>query len=251
MAAFTSDQRTSKTNLPPHVDILRRGSIAASNVPGVGVFIFFQDTDGFIRETQHINGKYQGGGKASRIKIADDMKYRGPLAAVEGRNQDAVVRLKRFYFFGRLHGQITIIYISKSNIIRGLRWDGSDRQWKPLEGLNALNTEANPDSKLAVLRFNQDKAIRIYYQDPGNDLHELCYDGSGEWYTGGYTFPAIVGSSLGCGKWLEDNGDLREIQVFHQAPNNEGVSTWYLPTDNLGWREGKFHPRPTIPIAYF
>ncbi|KAG6997700.1 hypothetical protein G7Y79_00038g074590 [Physcia stellaris] len=236
MAAFTSDERTSKTNLPAHVDILRRGSIAASNVPGVGVFIFFQDTDGFIRETQYIKGKYQGGDKASRIKIADDMKYRGPLAAVEGRNQDAV---------------ITIIYISKSNIIRGLRWDGGDRQWKPLEGLNALNTEANPDSKLAVLRFNQDKAIRIYYQDPGNDLHELCFDGSGEWYTGGYTFPAIVGSSLGCGKWLEDNGDLREIQVFHQAPNNEGVSTWYLPTDNLGWREGKLHPRSTVPVADF
>ena len=96
MAAFTSDERTSKTNLPAHVDILRRGSIAASNVPGVGVFIFFQDNDGFIRETQHIKGKYQGGDKASRIKIADDVKYRGPLAAVEGRNQDAVVRLNRF-----------------------------------------------------------------------------------------------------------------------------------------------------------
>ena len=86
-----SAKRTAATNLPPHVSFLRRGSLAAANVIGVGIFIFFQDFDGFIRETQYIKGSYRGGTRDMRIKIADDVKFRGPLAAVEGKNSDAIV----------------------------------------------------------------------------------------------------------------------------------------------------------------
>ena len=89
-----SPKRSAATNLPPRVSLLRRGSIACANVIGVGVFIFFQDFDGYIRETQYIKG-YKGGTKESRIEIADDVKFHGPLAAVEGKNSDAVVRYCR------------------------------------------------------------------------------------------------------------------------------------------------------------
>lgn len=94
MSLFTKAAPAKGTNLPPHVSFLRRGALACANVPKVGVFIFFQDFDGFIRETQYIfaNKAYRGGDKASRIMIADDMKYHGPLAAVQSNNSDALVR---------------------------------------------------------------------------------------------------------------------------------------------------------------
>ena len=86
--------------------------------------------------------------------------------------------------------------------------------------------------------MNGDKGCRLYYQDESNSLRELCDDGNGKWYDGSLKKPVIVGSSLACGKWVEDNGDLREIQVFFQNPDNEGKSTWILPNDTEGWREG-------------
>ena len=122
--------------------------------------------------------------------------------------------------------------------MKGLCWSSVDRLWHHLESFNALKRKAHASSKLACLRFNSDKACRLYYQDESTALRELCYDGSGKWYDGSFKKEGIVGSPLACGKWLEDNGDLREIQVFYQTPENEGTSTWYLPIDDLGWRGG-------------
>lgn len=96
-----------------------------------------------------------------------------------------------------------------------------------------------PASQLATLRYNKDADLRLYYQQEDKTVRELCYSGAtSEWTYSDFSLPAVVGSSLACEKWLNDDASLRELMFFYQDPTCEVRSHFYVAEDKK-WDYGK------------
>ncbi|KAL8850999.1 MAG: hypothetical protein Q9221_004082 [Calogaya cf. arnoldii] len=218
------------TDMDPNTYCLRRTAIAAVRTPD-GEKTFWQDFDGQIRETRYEYAKgYSGGDVGSIIASASDTKYGGPLAAFSTKDPA---------------NAITLFYISTANILRSTTFDSITSTWSPKSSLNTYNIPVCPASSLAVTCYGGESGgdnIHLYYQDPSLTLRELVYGNDGtNWghKTGFNPSPALVGTSIACEKWTNDDGSLREIQFFYQDSTCEVRSHFYLSHDDE-WNFGEF-----------
>ena len=134
--------------------------------------------------------------------------------------------------------KVTLFYISKSDTLRSITFSSLTSTWSSQSALSALNIPACPASQLAVTFFGGGK-IRLFYQDPTLTLRELAFDGNNWGHVVDFKLPALVGTSLACEKWMNDDGSLREIQFFYQDQTCEVRSHFYLAIE-AKWHYGKF-----------
>lgn len=247
------------TNMDPSTYCLRRGGVAAVRTP-IGEKTFFQDFDGKIRETRYEYAKgYLGGDKGSVIAAASDAKYHTPLAAFSTPTATNAVSAsirplhphsphpqKRSIISNRSEevltvdvcSKVTLFYISQTERLRSITFSSLTSTWSSQSALSALNIAACPASQLAVTSFGGVE-IRLFYQDPTLTLRELAFDGKNWGHVVDFNLPALVGSSLTCEKWMNDDGSLREIQFIYQDPTCEVRSHFYLANE-AKWYYGKF-----------
>ncbi|KAI4241353.1 MAG: hypothetical protein L6R42_011293, partial [Xanthoria sp. 1 TBL-2021] len=197
----------------------------------IGEKTFWQDFDGQIRETRYEYGKgYSGGDVGSIIAEAKDTKYQGPLAAFSTKDPANAV---------------TLFYISTASTLRSTTFSSLTSTWTPTSPLSALNIPACPASSLAVTCYGGKSGganIRLYYQDPSLKLRELASgDGGNNWrHLAEFELPALVGTSMACDKWMNDDETLREIQFVYQDSTCEVRSHFYLAADDT-WYWGYLH----------
>lgn len=133
--------------------------------------VYFQDNEGYVRESQW-DGSWTGGKEGNRLFRA---KPNSPLMAI---------------CWGSVH--IRVYYIDNNNILQEHCWDG---HWYN-GALGSRQIKVDYRSKIAACSWTETPHIRVYYQAPyDGKVREECWDGNG-WTTGATLMPAALGSGL-------------------------------------------------------
>ncbi|KAF8459743.1 fucose-specific lectin [Kalaharituber pfeilii] len=152
---------------------IKRTATAAIAFGNVHLRVYFQDKDGWVRESQW-DGSWTGGGTANRLFKA---KINTPLAAVTWGSSP----------------HIRVYYVDDNDTLQEHCWDSS---WYH-GALGNSNVKVSSNSKIGACTWSATPSIRVYYQEASSTtLREYGWDGSG-WYQGAFKIDhAIDGSSI-------------------------------------------------------
>ncbi|KAF4247759.1 hypothetical protein CNMCM8980_006982 [Aspergillus fumigatiaffinis] len=126
---------------------------------------------------------------------------------------------------------------SPDNSIQEYGWDGNLKEWQTLSNLGA----ALPGTAIAVRSFSQpNHVIRVYFQDPQNNLIEMypgeVHDANSGWYDGAFSQSGMPGSQVAAINWGSGSG--LNIRVYFQQPQSvPGVSEYQYVNGN--WMAGQ------------
>ncbi|EAQ84487.1 predicted protein [Chaetomium globosum CBS 148.51] len=193
------------------------GAIAFADGNGDHIRIYYQDAEGYIRETFYDNGN----GWAQRPEdVIGKGKLNTGIAAIAWANGT-----QRCYSGGAAGGW----------------YDGA---------LTRARFQAAPYSQVGAVPFSVDNAdIRVYYQDNENKVAEAVLQPATEtWVKGNLDLPpAIPGTSISAVS--SANRPNQRVWVYYQLANTQPVE--YVLQPQRGWVVGGYNPSGTFaPGAY-
>jgi len=156
--------------------------------------VYFQDSEGYVRESQW-DGSWTGGAVSNRLFKA---KANTPLSAITWGSTPS----------------IRVYYVDNNNTLQEHCWDG--KGWY-IGALGGRSITVDWRSRIASTTWSTTPSIRVYYQAPGNEaIREVCWDGNG-WTTGSTLPNAQLGSSLSAIQFQKSGTHLR---VYYQTRDN-------------------------------
>ncbi|KAF8244874.1 fucose-specific lectin [Wilcoxina mikolae CBS 423.85] len=204
-------------------EILPGSSIAAVYMRS-GLRVYFQDVDGYVRESRWETITWQGG---SYKDILFRAKIGTPLAATSWSDS-----------------KIRIYYLDRGGNLQEHCWDGGE--WYNGNFGSTPKLMHCPHTRLAVTSYNNDGLyIRVYYQTTTGTIQEHCYDSDLGWYTGAPFPVALPESSIAV--------VAEPLRVYFQ--DCDGWVREYICNDGPGWREGSLtfevpHRTPLVAVSW-
>jgi len=165
----------------------QNSSTAAVAFGSVHLRVYFQDNEGYVRESQW-DGSWTGGSEKNRLFRA---KQNTPLAAITWGSTP----------------HIRVYYVDNNNILQEHCWDG---QWAN-GSLGSKNIKVDYRSKIAACSWSATPQIRIYYQAPYDEnIREGGWDGK-KWEAE----TTLVKAPLGTGLAVIAFGNVH-LRVYYQ-----------------------------------
>ncbi|KAK3293090.1 uncharacterized protein B0H64DRAFT_205901 [Chaetomium fimeti] len=209
--------------------ILNRSNLAAigfADGNGDHIRVYYQDVEGYIRETFYDNGI----GWARRDgDVVGKGKLDTGIAATTWANGT----------------QIRVYYLSEDDHLVERCYTGGGSGWSD-GSLTSAGFRAAPYSQVGAVPFSLDKHdARVYYQDTENNIIEAVLQPATEtWVKGNANLPtAIPGTSISAVS--SDNRPNRRVWVYYQLANTQ--PTEYQLMSNGDWVVGGYKPAGNFP----
>lgn len=214
--------------------ILNRSNLAAiSFADGNGdhIRIYYQDAEGYIRETFYDNGR--GWARRDGDVIGKGKLNTGIAATTWDKGT-----------------QIRVYYLSEdSHLVERCYTGGGAGEWSD-GSLTRAKIQAAPYSQVGAVPFSLGSYdVRVYYQDTENKVREAVLNpGTETWANGSANLPtAIPGTSISAVS--SDNRPNQRVWVYYQQANTRPIE-YQLKSDG-GWVVGGYNPTGTFaPGAY-
>ncbi|KAE8153064.1 fucose-specific lectin [Aspergillus avenaceus] len=213
--------------------VLFRTGIAAVNSQD-HLRVYFQDTQGGIRETMFEGSTWSNGTEKNVITRA---KLDTPVAATSKKLE-----------------HIRVYSLNQENMIQERCYDAKSGWYDG--AMTRAKFQVAPYSQLGsiFLAGMEELHLRIYAQKPDNTIQEYSWNGK-EWKEDTNLGPALAGTGIGVTsfKYLDQKGP--SIRVFFQTPDLKLVQRAYDP--HTGWYKelytifDKAPPRTSIAATSF
>ncbi|KAK0184055.1 fungal fucose-specific lectin-domain-containing protein [Armillaria mellea] len=195
------------------------GCAVAVTTPRVeNIHVFYQQPDGGILQSEHLDGLWGGG--LSKDPIFNAVLFT-PLAAIN--------------FNSGKEASIRVYYLDEQYILQEYCYSADKGRWFPGE-LGDMKIQAATNTSIAAIQYGDDQGgvhIRVYCQELASGaIKELCNDGY--WFRGATLPDALRGSSIAAVAYLWSGLQLR---VYYQT-NDLSIKEHCL-NDNSGWFPGK------------
>ncbi|CCX34725.1 Similar to Fucose-specific lectin; acc. no. P18891 [Pyronema omphalodes CBS 100304] len=200
--------------------ILNRTPLAAcafSDGNGAHIRVYYQDTEGTVKETYYDD---KAGWALRNPDVIGKAKLNTGIACCAWANGT----------------QIRVYFIDANNkICERIYEGGAAGSWHDGTLSISHDFKAAPYSKLSCIGYDQYESLRVYYQDTSNKLRELIFDGS-KWKEGDNSLPtACSGSAISANAHKE----RQDRWIYYQDVSMNPKEIWY---DGSRWNNGGFNP---------